>query len=358
MKFVDEARITVKAGNGGHGCLSFRREKYIPKGGPDGGDGGNGGDVYIQATNQLNTLIEYRFTRIHKAKSGTCGYGKDRTGKCGQDLSLKVPVGTQIIDEETQEVIGELLEDGYKLKVVRGGFHGLGNARFKSSVNQAPRKITKGKPGEERQLKLELTLLADVGLLGLPNAGKSTLIRSVSSAKPKVADYPFTTLIPNLGIVKVNHHESFVMADIPGLIEGASEGTGLGIQFLKHLSRTRILLHLVDTYPYDLDRIVSEIKTIEKELAKYSDDLASKPRWLVLNKMDLNSNFDYEFDTDIDTEDNKQNNKDDKNNSENIKQEIIKALGWKGECYCISALTNSGTQELVHKIWDLIKINK
>jgi GTPase len=350
MKFVDEARITVKAGNGGHGCLSFRREKYIPKGGPDGGDGGNGGDVYIQATNQLNTLIEYRFTRIHKAESGTCGFGKDRTGKCGQDIFLKVPVGTQIIDEETQEIIGELLEDGSSLKVARGGFHGLGNARFKSSVNQAPRKITKGKPGEERQLKLELTLLADVGLLGLPNAGKSTLIRSVSSAKPKVADYPFTTLIPNLGIVKVNHHESFVMADIPGLIEGASEGTGLGIQFLKHLSRTRILLHLVDTYPYDLDRIVSEIKTIEQELAKYSDALANKPRWLVLNKMDLNSNFDYEFDA----EDNKQNNKDDKNNSENIKQEIIKALGWKGECYCISALTNSGTQELVHGIWDLI----
>ena len=335
MKFVDEARITVKAGSGGHGCLSFRREKYIPKGGPDGGDGGHGGSVYFQASSNINTLIDFRYTRNHKAENGACGQGKDKFGKCGGDLVITVPIGTKIIDEQTQEILTELLEDKQKTKIAQGGFRGLGNARFKSSVNQAPRKTTNGSPGEERQIKLELSLLADVGLLGLPNAGKSTLIRSVSSAKPKVADYPFTTLIPNLGIVRVTPYESFVMADIPGLIEGAHEGTGLGIRFLKHLSRTKTLLHIVDTYPYDIDKIISDIKTIESELEKYSDDLKNKPRWLVLNKLDLNQD-----------------------NHKQIKSEITKALKWQGPCYCISAINGEGTKDLVHALWHEVSEKK
>jgi GTP-binding protein len=332
MKFVDEAKINVKAGNGGHGCLSFRREKYIPKGGPDGGDGGHGGCVHIKASSNINTLIAYRYQRNFKAGSGSCGQGKDKFGKCGEDLTLIVPIGTKIIDEQTQEILTELVEDNQTSKIAQGGFRGLGNARFKSSVNQAPRKTSNGSPGEERQLKLELSLLADVGLLGLPNAGKSTLIRAISSAKPKVADYPFTTLIPNLGIVKVSPYESFVMADIPGLIEGAHQGTGLGIQFLKHLSRTKILLHIIDTYPYDLEQIIKNIKTIESELEQYSPELYNKPRWLVLNKLDLNQD-----------------------NNIKIQSEITKALKWDKPCFSISAINNTGTKELAYALW--MKLN-
>ena len=239
MKFVDEASIVVEAGKGGNGCMSFRREKFIEKGGPDGGDGGHGGSVWMEADENLNTLVDFRFVRQYRAESGQPGQGKDCTGKAGEDLIIKVPVGTSIIDEDTEEVLGDLTVGGQRIKVVQGGFRGLGNARFKSSVNQAPRQTTKGTPGESRNLRLELKVLADVGLLGLPNAGKSTFIRSISSAKPKVADYPFTTLVPNLGVVRVQQHRSFVVADIPGLIEGAAEGAGLGIRFLKHLNHLR-----------------------------------------------------------------------------------------------------------------------
>ncbi len=251
MKFVDEASIKVFAGNGGNGCLSFRREKYIPRGGPDGGDGGDGGSVIMEADDALNTMVDFRFQRTFRAQNGESGRGRNCTGKSGEDLVLRVPVGTTILDEDTGEVLGDLSVPGQRLIVAQGGFHGLGNARFKSSTNRAPRQTTPGSEGEHRDLKLELKVLADVGLLGLPNAGKSTFIRAVSSATPKVADYPFTTLVPNLGVVNVEAHRSFVVADIPGLIEGASDGAGLGIRFLKHLTRNRILLHLVDMAPYD-----------------------------------------------------------------------------------------------------------
>lgn len=287
MKFVDEAEIRVEAGDGGNGTIGFRREKFVPKGGPDGGDGGDGGSVYLVADENLNTLIDFRFERFHRAERGQNGQGSNCTGRGGADLEIKVPIGTRATDTETLEVLGDLLQHGQRLKVAQGGFHGLGNARFKSSTNRAPRQKTNGTPGEIRNLKLELMLLADVGLLGLPNAGKSTFIRSVSAAKPKVADYPFTTLVPNLGVVRQDAQRSFVIADIPGLIEGAADGAGLGIQFLKHLERCRILLHMVDVLPVDQSDPVESAKAIVAELEKYSPKLASKPRWLVCNKIDL-----------------------------------------------------------------------
>ncbi|KZY74164.1 GTPase ObgE, partial [Oleiphilus sp. HI0065] len=282
MKFVDEAAISVEAGKGGNGCLSFRREKYIPKGGPDGGDGGDGGSVILEANDGLNTLIDYRFVRQYRAQSGEGGKGRNCTGAKGEDLILGVPVGTSVFDVDTEEVLGDLTQIGQQLVVAQGGWHGLGNTRFKSSTNRAPRQTTPGKPGEKRNIRLELKVLADVGLLGLPNAGKSTLIRSVSAAKPKVANYPFTTLVPNLGVVRVESHKSFVMADIPGLIKGASDGAGLGIRFLKHLVRTRLLLHVVDMAPYDGKEPKEAVEEIVGELEGFSPTLASRERWLVL----------------------------------------------------------------------------
>lgn len=292
MKFVDEARIKVDAGDGGNGCVSFRREKYIPKGGPDGGDGGDGGSIYLQGDAEMNTLADFRFQRRYCAEQGKKGMGSDCTGKSGEDLIIKVPVGTVVRDADTGEEIGDVVSDGQRLLVAKGGFHGLGNARFKSSTNRAPRQHSEGTPGEMRFLDLELNVLADVGLLGFPNAGKSTLITAVSNARPKVADYPFTTLHPNLGVVSPAPHRSFVIADIPGVIEGAAEGVGLGIQFLKHLQRTRLLLHLVDVAPLDGHDPADDVHIIVNELSKFSEervgsDLSSRDRWLVLNKIDL-----------------------------------------------------------------------
>ena len=288
MKFIDEAKITVKAGDGGNGCVSFRREKYIPFGGPDGGDGGDGGSVWLIGDEGLNTLADFRFQRRFEAERGENGHGRNRTGKSGSDLEVPVPLGTQVFDADTDELIGDVTRVGQRLLVAQGGFHGLGNTRYKSSTNRAPRQSKPGTPGDLRTLKLELKVLADVGLLGLPNAGKSTLLRQVSAAEPKVADYPFTTLHPQLGVVRVGPTQSFVMADIPGLIEGASEGAGLGIRFLKHLARTRLLLHLVDVAPPDPDLDPLEaIDTVVAELEQFSAELARLPRWLVLNKADL-----------------------------------------------------------------------
>lgn len=333
MKFVDEAEIRVEAGDGGNGCIGFRREKYIPKGGPDGGDGGDGGDVYLQADENLNTLIDYRFERFHRAQRGQNGMGKNCTGKRGEDLTLMVPPGTRATDEDTGEVLGDLTRHGQRLMVAKGGFHGLGNTRFKSSVNRAPRQKTDGTPGEVRQLKLELMLLADVGLLGMPNAGKSTFIRSVSAAKPKVADYPFTTLVPNLGVVRPAPHQSFVIADIPGLIEGAAEGAGLGIQFLKHLERCRLLLHLVDLAPYDDTDPAEQARIIIEELEKYSPKLADKPRWLVINKIDL-----------VLEEERQQ-----------LVDALVNELGWDGPVYQIAALEGRDTQTLCRDVMALIE---
>lgn len=287
MKFVDEVPISVHAGKGGNGCMSFRREKYIPKGGPDGGDGGDGGSVFLQADGSLNTLVDYRYQRSFRARDGQPGRGKNCTGEAGSDLILPVPVGTTVIDDETGEVLGDLTEDGERLLVAQGGFHGIGNARYKSSVNRAPRQTKPGTPGQSRQLRLEMKVLADVGLLGLPNAGKSTLIHAISAARPKVADYPFTTLVPNLGVVSIQKTRSFVVADIPGLIPGASQGAGLGIRFLKHLTRTNLLLHIVDVMPVDGSDPVENVLAIERELEAFSPTLAKRPRWLVLNKIDL-----------------------------------------------------------------------
>ncbi|MBO2638343.1 Obg family GTPase CgtA [Shewanella algae] len=332
MKFVDEAVIRVEAGDGGSGCVSFRREKYVPDGGPDGGDGGDGGSVYLQADENLNTLIDYRFERFHMAERGENGRGRDCTGKGGQDLVLKVPVGTRAVDEETDEVLGDLTKHGQKLLVAKGGFHGLGNTRFKSSVNRAPRQKTLGTSGEVRSLRLELMLLADVGLLGMPNAGKSTFIRAVSRATPKVADYPFTTLVPNLGVVNPRPGQSFVVADIPGLIEGAAEGAGLGIRFLKHLERCRVLLHILDIEPIDGTSPAEAAKAIVTELEKYSPKLASKPRWLVFNKTDLL--LEEELQERVDS--------------------IVKEMGWEGDVYTISAYTREGTKELAEKLYDFI----
>lgn len=287
MKFVDEATIAIFAGKGGNGCLSFRREKYIPKGGPDGGDGGDGGSIVLEANDSINTLIDYRYQRQYRAQSGESGKGRNCTGAKGQDLVLQVPVGTTVFDIDTEEVLGDLTEVGQTLVAAQGGFHGLGNTRFKSSTNRAPRQTTPGTEGESRNVRLELKVLADVGLLGLPNAGKSSLIRAISSAKPKVANYPFTTLVPNLGVVRVQAHKSFVVADIPGLIKGAAEGAGLGIRFLKHLVRTRLLLHVVDMAPYDGTDPADAVTEIVGELHSFSETLAGRDRWLVLNKLDL-----------------------------------------------------------------------
>lgn len=287
MKFLDEVEILVEAGKGGAGCVSFRREKFIPLGGPDGGDGGDGGSVYLKANTNLNTLIDFHYNRLYKAVRGENGRGSDCAGKKGADLILEVPVGTEIFDADTQELIGDLTRSNQTQCVAKGGWHGLGNARFKSSTNRSPRQFTPGHPGETRRLKLSLKLLADVGLVGLPNAGKSSLIRAVSAATPKVADYPFTTLQPHLGVVRLEAGRSFVMADVPGLITGAAEGLGLGINFLKHLDRTRLLLHVLDIQPLDGSDPLKNMTLIENELTKYSPELAAKPRWLVLNKIDL-----------------------------------------------------------------------
>jgi GTP-binding protein len=328
MKFIDEAIIKVIAGNGGKGAVSFRREKFVPFGGPDGGDGGDGGSVILEARTGLNTLADFRTTRTFEAEHGGKGMGRDMTGKSGADLLVPVPVGTLIYDVDTRELLGDLVKPGERLKVAQGGFHGLGNARFKSSVNRAPRRSTQGSPGERRNLRLELKLLADVGLLGMPNAGKSTLIRAVSAARPKVADYPFTTLYPNLGVVSVGEHRSFVMADVPGLIEGAAEGAGLGIQFLKHLQRTRLLLHLVDVAsPADADP-VARARAIVQELEKFSPELAVRERWLVLNKIDLLPPD--ECDTRC--------------------RAIVEGLHWQGPVFRISGLSGEGTRELCQKI--------
>lgn len=328
MKFVDEANIRVAAGNGGDGALSFRREKFIPFGGPNGGDGGDGGSVYLLADSNLNTLIDFRYRRVFTAERGENGMGNECTGKSGEDLIIHVPVGTTIFDHDTDELIGDLVTEGAKLLVVQGGWHGLGNTRFKSSTNRAPRQTTKGQPGEMRNLRLSLKVLADVGLLGLPNAGKSTFIRAVSAATPKVADYPFTTLYPNLGVVRVGVDRSFVVADIPGLIEGAAEGAGLGIRFLKHLERTRILLHMLDVAPLDGSDPVIAAQTILAELAKFSPELAAKPRWLVLNKIDLLVEDEVETRC----------------------QEIITQLGWEGPVYKISAIAKVGTESLCQQV--------
>ncbi|MDO9617667.1 MAG: Obg family GTPase CgtA [Pseudomonas sp.] len=333
MKFVDEVSIFVKAGDGGNGMMAFRREKFIEKGGPNGGDGGDGGSVYIEAQENLNTLVDYRYTRRFQAQNGEKGGSTDCTGAKGEDLILPVPIGTTVIDAGTQEVIGDLTRAGQRLLVAQGGWHGLGNTRFKSSTNRAPRQTTPGKPGDARDLKLELKVLADVGLLGLPNAGKSTFIRSVSAAKPKVADYPFTTLVPNLGVVSVDRYKSFVIADIPGLIEGASHGAGLGIRFLKHLSRTRLLLHLVDMAPLDLTDPAESAATIIDELTKFSPSLAERERWLVLNKAD--QILDEEQEARI--------------------AEIVARIEWEGPVYVISALARQGTEKLCYDIMDFLE---
>ncbi|HGM9748221.1 TPA: Obg family GTPase CgtA [Proteus mirabilis] len=334
MKFVDEAKILIVAGDGGNGCVSFRREKYIPKGGPDGGDGGDGGDVYMVADENLNTLIDYRFTKSYRAERGENGQSRDCTGKRGQDITINVPVGTRARDLATGEIIADLTVHGQKQMVAKGGFHGLGNTRFKSSVNRAPRQRTMGTPGESREVLLELMLLADVGMLGMPNAGKSTFIRAVSAAKPKVADYPFTTLVPSLGVVRMDSHQSFVVADIPGLIEGAADGAGLGIQFLKHLERCRVLLHLIDIDPIDGSDPVENAKIIISELEKYSDKLAQKPRWLVFNKVDL-------FDAD---------------EAKQKAQAIVEALGWEGDYYMIAAINQEGVKKLCWDIMEFLKV--
>lgn len=333
MKFIDEALIRVEAGDGGNGCASFRREKYIPKGGPDGGDGGDGGDVYLIADENLNTLIDYRFEKRFAAERGENGRSTNCTGHRGKDITLRVPVGTRAIDNDTQEIIGDLTKNGMRLLVAKGGYHGLGNTRFKSSINRAPRQKTMGTPGEKRDLLLELMLLADVGMLGLPNAGKSTFIRAVSAAKPKVADYPFTTLVPSLGVVKVDDNRSFVIADIPGLIEGASEGAGLGIRFLKHLERCRVLIHLVDINPIDDSDPADNVAIIESELFQYSESLADKPCWLVFNKIDTMSDEE----------------------TRERAEEIAKRLGWEEEYYLISAAAGKNVPQLCRDIMDFLE---
>ncbi|KAB7623141.1 Obg family GTPase CgtA [Alkalilimnicola sp. S0819] len=325
MKFVDEVTIKVAAGDGGNGCVSFRREKYIPKGGPDGGDGGKGGSVWLQADEGLNTLADFRHTRHFKARRGENGMGRQCSGAKGEDIVVMVPIGTLVYDRETGEQLGDLLEHGQQLLVAQGGRGGLGNIHFKSSVNRAPRRATSGTEGERRELKMELKLLADVGLLGMPNAGKSTLIRAVSAARPKVADYPFTTLYPNLGVVSVGAGRSFVVADVPGVIEGAAEGAGLGVRFLKHLSRTRLILHLVDALP--LDESVSpaeQVRKIADELRRFSPELAERERWLVVNKLDLLPESERQSHVDA----------------------LCAELGWQGPVYAVSALSGEGTERL------------
>ncbi|MCK9509466.1 MAG: GTPase ObgE [Pigmentiphaga sp.] len=327
MKFVDEATIEVIAGKGGNGVASFRREKFIPMGGPDGGDGGRGGSIHAVADRNINTLIDYRYARLHRARNGEQGSGADRYGAGGPDITLKMPVGTMIFDADTNELLFDLSTHGQQVVLAAGGGGGLGNLHFKSSTNRAPRQFTQGRPGEQRKLRLELKVLADVGLLGMPNAGKSTLIRKLSNARPKVADYPFTTLHPNLGVVRTDTERSFVIADIPGLIEGASEGAGLGHQFLRHLTRTRVLLHLVDVAPLDPNTDpIHEAKAIVEELRRYDTDLYEKPRWLVLNKIDM-----------VD-------------DPQALKEAFCLELGWDGPVFCISALSGEGTKELAYAV--------
>lgn len=336
MKFIDEAIIQVLAGKGGDGVASFRREKFIPKGGPDGGDGGRGGSVFAIADRNINTLIDYRFARIHRAKNGQNGQGSDRYGKSAEDIVLRVPVGTLIKDSTTGETIADLVRDQQKVLLAKGGAGGIGNLHFRSSTNRAPRQFTYGEPGQEFELKLELKVLADVGLLGMPNAGKSTLIRAVSAARPKVADYPFTTLQPNLGMVRIDQNRSFVMADIPGLIEGAAEGVGLGHHFLKHLSRTRLLLHVVDMMPPNEDTdLVHEARALVKELQKYDESLYQKPRWLVLNKTDMMP----------------------AENRAELCRQFVEKLGWKDKYFIISALTGEGCKSLTYAIMDYLEQN-
>ncbi len=333
MKFVDEARVRVQAGNGGRGSTSFRREKFVPFGGPDGGDGGHGGSVFLRAMAGINTLVDFRIERIWRAQHGQPGSSRDCTGRGGEDLYIPVPVGTLVRDADTGEALGDLTHEGDVLPVARGGKGGWGNQRFKSSTNRTPRQFGPGLPGEKRTLELELKVIADVGLLGLPNAGKSTLIRAVSAARPKVADYPFTTLHPNLGVISVSEHRSFVMADIPGLIEGAAEGAGLGIRFLKHLQRTRLLLHLVDIIPPDPQADpVADARAIVKELKKFSPDLAAKPRWLVLNKSDLLPEAE----------------------AEQRAKEIVRRLRYRGPHFLISGATGRGTRELCEAIMSFL----
>ena len=332
MKFVDEATIKVFAGNGGSGCLSFRREKFIPKGGPDGGDGGDGGSIFLEAKTELNTLIDFRYTRSFKAENGSQGSGSDCTGSKGDDLYISVPVGTIVTVTETGEIIGDLTFPEQKLLVAKGGFHGLGNTRFKSSRNRTPRQTTPGKEGESREIKLELSLLADVGLLGLPNSGKSTLVQTVSAARPKVADYPFTTMVPNLGVVRLDSERSFVIADIPGVIKGASDGAGLGMRFLKHLTRTKLILHLVDISPLDGNSPKHAVEEIEHELEKFSPTLATEHRWLVVNKADLLSNDEHE----------------------RVLKELIADLQWKGRFFLISGATGLGMELLCNSIYSHI----
>ena len=332
MKFVDEAEIQVEAGKGGNGCMSFLREKFIEKGGPDGGDGGDGGSIYLVTDESLNTLVDFRFQPRYRAKSGQQGRGRQCTGASGEDLEVRVPVGTSIYAVETDELLGDLLKPGERLLVARGGKHGQGNTRFKTSTNRAPRQTTNGTPGESRQLLLQMKVVADVGLLGLPNAGKSTLIRAVSSATPKVADYPFTTLIPNLGVVRAGEDNSFVMADIPGLIEGASEGAGLGIRFLKHLARTRVLLHLLDIAPLDSADPADAAIAIIRELENFSTALSEKERWLVLNKTDLLP----------------------KEEADAVCDAILEKLGWQGPVFKSSAVTGQGTKVLAEALMQSI----
>jgi len=329
MKFVDEARVKVAAGNGGRGAVSFRREKFVPYGGPDGGDGGHGGNVYLRAQEGINTLADFRIQRTFRARNGEPGAGSECTGRSGEDLYVPVPVGTVVLDHDTGEALGDLTESGQELLVARGGKGGWGNQRFKSSVNRTPRKSTPGLPGETRHLELELKLLADVGLLGQPNAGKSTLIRAVSAARPKVADYPFTTLHPQLGVVRVGPEKSFVMADIPGLIEGAAEGTGLGLRFLKHLQRTRLLLHVLDLAPPDpSEDPVASARAVARELRKFSAELAGRERWLVLNKIDLV----------------------DPGELDRRCRDIVRRLRFKGPVFRISGATGQGTRELCQAV--------
>ena len=333
MKFVDEATVQVEAGRGGNGCASFRREKYVPRGGPDGGDGGHGGSVYLIAKSGINTLAEFRVQRRFAAENGRGGAGRQRTGASGEDLYVPVPAGTLVSDIDTEEVLGDLAVPGQTLKVAQGGRGGLGNSRFKSSVNRAPRRFTTGDPGEKRRLALELKLLADVGLVGLPNAGKSTLLRALSAARPKVADYPFTTLHPHLGVVRIEADRSFVVADVPGLIEGAAQGAGLGIQFLRHLQRTRLLVHVVEvaesgaaTTPEDA------VRTIQSELESYSESLSARPRWLAINKLDLVQRDQWD----------------------NAVETLVKTLDWNGPAFGISAATGEGTGALARSVMDYL----
>ena len=333
MNFVDEAVIRVEAGDGGNGIVSFRREKYIPRGGPDGGDGGDGGNVYLRADTNLNTLVDFRFTKFYKAERGKNGGTSDCTGAKGEDKVLLVPVGTRVTDVATGEVIGDLRKEGEGLCVARGGRHGYGNTHFKSATNQAPRQKTNGTPGERRQLKLEMLLVSDVGLVGLPNAGKSTFVRSVSAAKPKVADYPFTTLVPSLGVVKTSEGRSFVIEDIPGLIEGASEGAGLGHRFLKHLERCRVLVHLVDVHPVDESDPVDNVMVIENEIKQYAHELYNKPRWLVANKVDLGTEEE----------------------ARETLDRIIESVEVKPErTFIISGLNKTGVPELLYALQELV----